>query len=728
MSFNADTMYRLLPAVLRTRDAEGGEPLRGLVEVLAAQAGHLEENIAQLYENWFIETCEEWVVPYIGDLVGNRALNTVAHSRRADVARTIYYRRRKATLPMLEELARDVTGWGAHCVEFFELLGWTQNLNHLRMAQTPDPLAHDPVAFDRVGTVNLRNLDAVDRIGRAFDRAAHTVDVRRIANDEGWYNIRNIGFFLWRLGAYPVLRAAPRQAAAPDGHGFFLSPLGNDIPLFTRPLPEVDPRRVAEEHHVPGPIRPLAFSTAMGNYHGEDRSLEIFVAGVPVPLANIRCMDLSTWSRPPAGFVGVDVRRGRISFATGEEPATPGDLAASYTYGFSAPIGGGPYDRRASMLDDDLATLVLRVREDGVSAPGEPAVTHTSVVDAITAWETAAPEARPNTIIRILDSRSYALPVTIALANERWLAIEAADGERPHLQTDATGLEVAVLAPEDPTNTDRQGALRLSGLLVEGFVRVTGDLGGLEIVHTTLVPGCALGADGTPATTEPSLVVAAEDGATERFNDQLELELTASITGPLRLPEHVASLRITDGIVDGLGATAIGSAADAEGPHAIVERSTFFGAVRLRSVEASESIFDDVLRVVRTQEGCVRFSYLTPGSRAPRRYRCQPDLAAQAAVDAAAARDPLLDDAARAAIRAAVGERLRPSFATREYGRPEYAQLRARSPVEIGTGAEDGSEMGAFCSQRGPLREANLRIRLEEYLPVGLEPGIIWVT
>ncbi|HVK40777.1 MAG TPA: hypothetical protein VNA88_19750, partial [Candidatus Kapabacteria bacterium] len=364
----------------------------------------------------------------------------------------------------------------------------------------------------------------------------------------------------------------------------------------------------------------------------------------------------------------------------------------------------------------------------GVSAPGEPAVTHTSVVDAITAWETAAPEARPNTIIRILDSRSYALPVTIALANERWLAIEAADGERPHLQTDATGLEVAVLAPEDPTNTDRQGALRLSGLLVEGFVRVTGDLGGLEIVHTTLVPGCALGADGTPATTEPSLVVAAEDGATERFNDQLELELTASITGPLRLPEHVASLRITDGIVDGLGATAIGSAADAEGPHAIVERSTFFGAVRLRSVEASESIFDDVLRVVRTQEGCVRFSYLTPGSRAPRRYRCQPDLAAQAAVDAAAARDPLLDDAARAAIRAAVGERLRPSFATREYGRPEYAQLRARSPVEIGTGAEDGSEMGAFCSQRGPLREANLRIRLEEYLPVGLEPGIIWVT
>ena len=35
---------------------------------------------------------------------------------------------------MLEELARDVTGWAAHAVEFFELLGWTQWVrNHLRL-------------------------------------------------------------------------------------------------------------------------------------------------------------------------------------------------------------------------------------------------------------------------------------------------------------------------------------------------------------------------------------------------------------------------------------------------------------------------------------------------------------------------------------------------------------------------------------------------------------------
>ncbi len=33
---------------------------------------------------------------------------------------------------MLEQLARDVTGWPARVVEFFERLATTQYLNHLR--------------------------------------------------------------------------------------------------------------------------------------------------------------------------------------------------------------------------------------------------------------------------------------------------------------------------------------------------------------------------------------------------------------------------------------------------------------------------------------------------------------------------------------------------------------------------------------------------------------------
>jgi hypothetical protein len=36
--------------------------------------------------------------------------------------------------------------------------------------------------------------------------------------------------------------------------------------------------------------------------------------------------------------------------------------------------------------------------------------------------------------------------------------------------------------------------------------------------------------------------------------------------------------------------------------------------------------------------------------------------------------------------------------------------------------------MGAFCVLKEPQREANLRIRHDEYLPVGLEAGLIYVT
>ena len=72
--------------------------------------------------------------------------------------------------------------------------------------------------------------------------------------------------------------------------------------------------------------------------------------------------------------------------------------------------------------------------------------------------------------------------------------------------------------------------------------------------------------------------------------------------------------------------------------------------------------------------------------------------------------------------------RLLPSFTTTRYGQPAFAQLRLSCPVEIRTGAEDGSEMGAFCHLKQPQRESNLRVRLKEYLPFGLDPAVVYVT
>ena len=170
------------------------------------------------------------------------------------------------------------------------------------------------------------------------------------------------------------------------------------------------------------------------------------------------------------------------------------------------------------------------------------------------------------------------------------------------------------------------------------------------------------------------------------------------------------------GLATGRPAVAANDAGDQPGPPASLQRVTVFGAVHVRELGlASEVIFVDAAVTERHQVGCVRFSYVPDDlSLTPRRYRCQPD----------SALNGVTDPAQQAAIRL----RLEPAFASTRYGDPAYAQLSLACANEIRTGAEDGSEMGAFCFLKQPQRATSLRVRLQEYLPFGLEPGLIYVT
>jgi hypothetical protein len=122
-------VYDLLPAELRRLDGESDGAVQALVRILAEQLATVEADIDRLGEDWFIETCAEWVVPYLGDLLGARGIHQIATAgataARARIANTLRFRRRKGTLAMLEQLARDATGWPAKAVEFFELLSAT---------------------------------------------------------------------------------------------------------------------------------------------------------------------------------------------------------------------------------------------------------------------------------------------------------------------------------------------------------------------------------------------------------------------------------------------------------------------------------------------------------------------------------------------------------------------------------------------------------------------------
>ncbi len=728
MSFDAQQLYELLPAIYRIRDAEQGEPLRALLAVIAGEVGVLEENLDQLYEDQFIETCADWVVPYIGDLIGVRALHGVVpevSSPRAEVANTIRLRRRKGTAAVLEELARDVTGWPARVVEFFEWLGWTQFMNHTR-ARPP-----------RGGWLNLRDHDACERIvyaRGAFDPTAHTVDVRRIASGRGRYNIPNVGLFLWRLQAYPITLGTARSVGL---NRFTFNPVGLDAQLFNRAQTETEITHLAEEINLPALLRrrplhdelearrqALADNRAPDAVYFDDQPVcEITINNESKPALPEELMicDLSDWRVPPNSKdytlpdgskvsrkirAAVDPVLGRLTFGAAEAVQ---NAAVSYAYGFSTEMGSGPYNRLASVSSALDRPVIWQAGVSQEIAP-VPNQIFATLQEAVDMWN--AQPAGTVGVIALLDSHTYAESLTadhkivvpagsrLLIAAADWPEVDVPDeappkqrikgqlspeGRRPHLLGG-----VSVVGMSDKSGA---GELILDGVLIEGVLTVlVGSLGALRVSHCTLAPGTG------------EIVVNASGTDLEKQNALLKLSLEHNICGPITLPDTVTHLRITDSIVSsGKDSDGNLAAITAPGAEAELERSTFFGGVTVRSVEASDCIFTGVLEAARRQTGCVRFSYLPLESKAPRRYRCRPEDATEAV-------------------------RVRPQFTSRRYGDPGYGQLGQRCAVEIRQGADDEAEMGAFHDLFQPQRETNLRVRLDEYLRFGLEAGIIYVS
>jgi hypothetical protein len=122
----------------------------------------------------------------------------------------------------------------------------------------------------------------------------------------------------------------------------------------------------------------------------------------------------------------------------------------------------------------------------------------------------------------------------------------------------------------------------------------------------------------------------------------------------------------------------------------------------------------------------MRFCYVPPGCRTPRRYHCQPDLVEK----------PILESFARGEIPEAEKERrlgterlrVRPRFNSVRYGGSAYCQLAETCALEILRGADDESELGVFHDLFNPQREANLRARLKEYTPAGTDAGILFAS
>lgn len=688
LRFDADTLYNLLPAIYRTRDAEiaidpdQGGPLRQFIEVLAEQAMVVEENIYQLYDDQFIETCAEWVVPYIGDLIGARLIEMpedaadLQFSQRAQVANTIAARRRKGTIAILEQIARDVTGFPSRAVEFFRLVATSQHMNHVRL--------------DHAVTPSMRSRLALEDVASPFTTIPRTPEVRRIQSRRGKYNLPNIGIFLWRLRAYP-LTAVP--AFPVDERRFLFNPLGIDTQLYNVPLPEESLTTLAEPVHTPHPISRLRLMTQPSSYYR--RAFTIFDNGDPVNAGSIQVCNLADttggdWAHAPQDNIGVDPVLGRIHFPA-NTPAPDGPVTVTFHLPYVLPIGGGEYSRELREPDDAAI--------DQVNTADELA----SAIDTMRSSTTPMDNGRQGGIVEITDSSTYDwnLSGAINVLANRHLVIRASDGAFPLLN----------LQTRWDFNGRANSRLTLDGLrMMNNQVRIRGRFEEVVIRHCTLVPGIELAMDGTPQQPDtPALII--------QTTVPCRIIVEHSIIGGLRLIE-TASLEMRHSILDATADDELAFAAHnasaanrRPGGPITLEFCTVRGAIyTTEMVEVSNCILQaeapagiPAVFASRQQSGCIRFSLHPRNARLPRRYQCLPQ--------------SLSDETTE-----------HPVFVNLRYGRPGYFQLQPNTPLGIRQGADDGEEMGVYHDVFQRLRERNLLYQLDEYLRFGLQAGVFYVS
>lgn len=672
--YYADKLWNLLPATYRMLDSDqfgASGPLREMINRIGVQGAIIRRTIDRMWEDQSIETCDDWVIPYIGALLGtNLVAGLSARAQRLDVFNTIYYRRRKGTLGVLEEITADITGWDAKVVEFFRRLGRTRHsldpmLADGRIAQAEGFTGR--VTGTRIGGfADLRNIDGARQTGSAFDEFFHTADLRAAQGRSGWYQVPNIGVFVWRLLSFSVGPVTPVPVAGTPGW-FTFDPTGRDIPLFggRRPPDAYKAQWVSPQPaDLPGPITHSILEASHGSLYPNHLSIRDAATGDILPFDTVR------------------IRPERGQFEVGVSPPT-GDVVATYCYGFPSAIGAGTYTRQTATAPNGAVTL-----------SGGRALLATSGV------------VPPSGQLTISDSLTYAEAADLSVAGA--LTLCASIGQRPLIRL----AEDAVW-----TITGSPG----SSLLLEGLFVSGGDIV-LAGTFASVTLRCCTFDPGSVAQTNDAFAIAADGRALRPTNLWItgsveSLTIDRCITAPVSVAASgsVSSLVAVDTIIQALPnlASPVATTAAVMLPdtQATLSRCTIIGAVVADALHASECILCGEVGVSDMQSGCVRYSAFAVGSRLPRQFASvaiRTDTALFTSTDFGQAGYCQLQPLADAAI-----------VPTGAAAGPQNT---------ISAGAEDGSEMGAYARDKNPIKARALLTKLQEFMAAELKPVLIYVT
>ena len=707
---------RLLPAIYGVRDAENGGQLEALLSVLGEQAQLVQDNIVDLYNDQFVETCAQWALPYIGDLIGYKPIRSVdgtVSGSRAEVANTIGYRRRKGTAIALEQVCADVSGRPVKLVEEFRT---TLVMQSMRCVTPLQP-----------GFALIRDASIASSVGGPFGTAARRADVRRIAprtravaspdtapvdiamHGGGNVNIPDIALFAYRCRSFVVDHSPACRVAAGR---YTFDAAGLDRPLFNTVNERVPFDHQTARMDTPQPITLAEVLENPACFYGEDKSIAIWMDGLLVPVESIAWKRLSgegaVWCCGVAGKVTVDVECGRIALST--EWGTPTQVLVRWAFGFAAEIGGGTYDRTLHLASSGLNPAFTAIVGSDATPTLESAVAAWNVQADGTSGRIVFPgysryELQEGSDLHVCMPGGSSLLMVSAVVHEQLNAPAVFTYAEAQATIACNIIVDGVAAAQDDVNSAQ---VILSGIQLLGQVTVQGEAVMLSVEDCTLLPEAYLiHTAGAMRMRDPSILVTSAGTM---------LSVQRSMTGPLHVSNAATSI-LCEVIVDSGSPCCIAycgvSAGDAGGDLQI-ENSTVVGKVHARSMPlSSNTIF--YARLARrdpwpaavwcslTQTGCVRFCWLPFASITPSRFKCLPTSIALEAV-------------------------VRPYFASLRYGDPAYALLSMWSPMAIWQGADDGGQMGVMHSIQEMEGVRNMQLRIPEYLPVDLEAGVFLVT